>query len=138
MPQARDQRRHLVPRQLPAFPRLRPLGHLDLELVRTHQVLRRHAEAPRGDLLDPVVGAVAARSERYAARWRATMSSAISANPMPPMVETVPVKQRSTTSAPSPNASKICAPQYEESVEIPIFERTLRSPFSAAARNLFC
>src|SRR2546427_473295 len=39
---------------------------------------------------------------------------------MPPMVETVPVKQRSTTSAPSPNAPTNCAPPYEEEVEIPI------------------
>src|SRR2546422_323475 len=54
---------------------------------------------------------------------------------MPPIVDTVPVKQRSITSAPSPSASKIWAPQYDDSVEMPIFEMILRRPFSAAARN---
>ena len=52
------------------------------------------------------------------------------------MLETVPGKQVSITSAPSPSASKIWAPQYEESVEMPIFDSTLRRPCSAAAQNL--
>src|SRR5205814_1936841 len=65
-----------------------------------------------------------APSSPYAARWRARTSSAISANPIPPIVDTVPVKQRSITSAPRPSASKIWAPQYEDSVDIPIFART--------------
>ena len=41
----------------------------------------------------------------------------------------------SMTSWPRPSASKICAPQYEESVEMPIFDRILSSPFSAAVRK---
>ena len=43
----------------------------------------------------------------------------------------------SITSWPSPRASKICAPQYEDRVEIPILERILSRPFSAAARYRF-
>ncbi len=50
------------------------------------------------------------------------------------MTDAVPVKQRSITAGPSPMASKICAPAYDCSVEIPIFERILSSPFSAALR----
>src|ERR1051325_4499432 len=41
------------------FAGLRALGDLDFELVGAHQVLRRHAEARRCDLLDPVVRPVA-------------------------------------------------------------------------------
>src|SRR6266702_2162391 len=62
-------------------------------------------------------------------------SSAISAKPTPPMLETVPGKHASITSAPSPSDSKIWAPQYEDSVEMPIFDSTLRRPSSAAAQN---
>ena len=36
---------------------------------------------------------------------------------------------------PGPRISKIWPPQYEESVEMPIFDRILSSPFSAAERN---
>ncbi len=57
---------------------------------------------------------------------------------MPPMRDGVAVKYRSTTSGASPTASKICAPQYDGIVEIPIFEITLSSPlpipFTARAR----
>jgi hypothetical protein len=48
------------------------------------------------------------------------------------MREGVPGNQRSTSPGPSPTASKICAPQYDCTVEIPIFERTFSSPFSTA------
>ena len=41
-----------APGQLPALARLRPLRHLDLQVVGVHQVLRRDAEAPGGHLLD--------------------------------------------------------------------------------------
>ena len=51
---------------------------------------------------------------------------------MPPIGDAVPAKQVSITSWPRPSTSKICAPQYEERVEIPIFERILSRPFSAA------
>jgi len=42
---------HLGPRQLPALPGLRPLRELDLQLLGADQVLRRHAEPPRRELL---------------------------------------------------------------------------------------
>ena len=42
----------LVPGQMSALPRLRALGHLDLQLLGAVQVRARHAEAPGGDLLD--------------------------------------------------------------------------------------
>jgi len=42
----------------------------------------------------------------------------------------VPVKWRSTSSGASPTASKICAPQYEVSVEMPILDIVLRIPFA--------
>ncbi len=42
----------LVARELPALAGLGALGHLDLQLVGVDQVLRGHAEAARGHLLD--------------------------------------------------------------------------------------
>src|SRR6185437_14281026 len=51
----------LVAGQLAALAGLRALGHLDLELVGVDEVVDRHAEAARGDLLDrraPPVAAV--------------------------------------------------------------------------------
>src|SRR4051795_12380228 len=42
----------LVARQFAAFAGLRALRHLDLQLVGVRQVVDRHAEAARGDLLD--------------------------------------------------------------------------------------
>ena len=49
----------LVPRQLAALAGLRALRHLDLQLVGVDEVVDRHAEAPRGDLLDRRAAAVA-------------------------------------------------------------------------------
>ncbi|AJX01694.1 hypothetical protein BM45_3124 [Burkholderia mallei] len=43
---------HLVARQLAAFARLRALRHLDLDLVGRREILGRHTEAARCDLLD--------------------------------------------------------------------------------------
>ena len=54
---------------------------------------------------------------------------------MPPSGDAVPAKQVLITSWPRPSTSKICAPQYELSVEMPIFDRILSRPFSAAERN---
>src|SRR5678815_4095414 len=42
----------LVAGQLTAFSWFRALRHLDLKLISTDQILRRHAEATRCDLLD--------------------------------------------------------------------------------------
>ena len=47
-----DPRVDLVAGQLAALAGLGPLGHLDLDVVGVDQVLARHAEAARGDLLD--------------------------------------------------------------------------------------
>ena len=47
-----DPRVHLVTRQLPALARLRPLRHLDLQVVGVGEVLRGHPEPARCDLLD--------------------------------------------------------------------------------------
>ncbi len=55
MAQPRDEPRYLVPGQLPTLAGLRALGHLDFNLFRVAQVLRRDAEAPGGDLLGFVV-----------------------------------------------------------------------------------
>ena len=49
---------------------------------------------------------------------------------MPPIRDGVPVKWRSTSSRESPTASKICAPQYDEIVEMPIFEIVFSRPFA--------
>ena len=49
----------LVAGELPPLARLGPLRHLDLELVGVDQVLARHAEPARGDLLDRAPAAVA-------------------------------------------------------------------------------
>ena len=43
-------------RKLSAFAGLRALRHLDFELLRVDQVIRRHAEAPGSHLLDLVRG----------------------------------------------------------------------------------
>jgi len=50
--QLRDAFVDLVARQLAALAGFGTLGHLDLQDFGIHQVLRRHAEAARGDLLD--------------------------------------------------------------------------------------
>ena len=55
LPHARDLFEDLVARQLSAFPGLRALGHLDLQVRGVDQVIARHAEAARGHLLDGAV-----------------------------------------------------------------------------------
>ena len=52
MPQTRDHVIHLVAGKLTAFPGFRALRHLDLQLRCVDQVIRSHAEARRGYLLD--------------------------------------------------------------------------------------
>ncbi len=51
---------------------------------------------------------------------------------MPPIRLLVPVKYRSTRSASSPMASKTWAPQYEDTVEMPILDMILRTPLDSA------
>mmetsp|Transcript_19585 Transcript_19585/g.63107 ORF Transcript_19585/g.63107 Transcript_19585/m.63107 type:complete len:667 (+) Transcript_19585:756-2756(+) len=53
-----DEVRDLVAWQLAALARLRALRHLDLDLVGVGEVVGRHAEAARGDLLDGRAAAV--------------------------------------------------------------------------------
>ena len=50
------------------------------------------------------------------------------------------VKWRSTSSAESPTASKICAPQYDGMVEMPIFDIVFSSPLAMplTARAFAC
>ena len=43
---------HLVPRQLPPFAGLGPLGHFDLQFLGIHQIMRRHPKAAGRHLLD--------------------------------------------------------------------------------------
>ncbi len=52
MTQARDEVGDLHPRQLPPFTWFCTLGNFDLQLLALVEVLRRHAKAARGDLLD--------------------------------------------------------------------------------------
>ena len=52
---------------------------------------------------------------------------------MPPIRDVVWVKYRSISSLLSPTASKICAPAYERTVEIPIFEIVFSTPLPIAA-----
>ena len=58
--------------------------------------------------------------------------------PIPPIRDGVPVKWRSTSSEPSPTASKICAPQYDEIVEMPILEIVFSRPFAIPFKARFC
>ena len=51
---------------------------------------------------------------------------------MPPILLGVPVKYRSTSRGSSPTASKTWAPQYEETVEMPIFDMIFRTPLPSA------
>jgi hypothetical protein len=50
----------------------------------------------------------------------------------------VPVKCCSTSSDERPTASKICAPQYEGTVEIPIFDIVFSRPFAMPLVARYC
>ena len=52
MPEVGDGLGHLEAGQLAALAGLRALGHLDLDLAAVVEIIRRHAEAARGHLLD--------------------------------------------------------------------------------------
>ena len=69
MPQPCDVLHDLVAGKLAAFAGLRPLRHLDLDLVAGSQILRGHAEAARGYLLDAAVGRGAALGGPIARRF---------------------------------------------------------------------
>ena len=64
----------LVAGQLAALAGLRALGHLDLQLVGVDEVVDRHAEAPRGDLLDRRAAQVAVGVAAEAARVLAALA----------------------------------------------------------------
>ena len=53
--EACDEIVHLVRRQLTALAWLCALGKFDLQVFRRTQILNRHAEASRGDLLDGAI-----------------------------------------------------------------------------------
>src|SRR5579875_2365982 len=59
MPQTCDEGRDLDRRQLPTLTGLRALRHLDLDLLRAHQVLSRDAKATGSHLLDLAANLVA-------------------------------------------------------------------------------
>ena len=59
VPHLGDPRIHLEAGQLTALAGLGALRHLDLEIARVDEVLARHAEARRGDLLDGAASRVA-------------------------------------------------------------------------------
>ena len=58
--------------------------------------------------------------------------------PIPPIREAVPVKCFSISSGPRPTASKICAPQYDGIVEMPILDIVLSRPFAIPFVARFC
>ena len=64
----RNPRVDLVAGQLAALAGLRALRHLDLQVVGVHEVLARHAEPARGDLLDGAPARVAVRRRACSAR----------------------------------------------------------------------
>ncbi len=66
--EGRDVGRRLAAGQMAAFAGLRALGDLDLELLRANEVGGGHAEARRGDLLDPRVTTLSVRSRRVPGR----------------------------------------------------------------------
>ena len=75
MTDSSDLDRDLVPGELSPLTRLRPLGHLDLELESGRQILRRHPEASRGYLFEETVSPVAVRLA-VIARWVLTAFTA--------------------------------------------------------------
>src|SRR5580692_5094232 len=68
----------------------------------------------------------------WADRCRVATSAASTERPTPPMRDDVPVKYSSMSGPSSPMASKTCAPVYEATVEIPIFDITLSTPLQQA------
>ena len=75
MPHAGDVLIHLMARKLPAFTRLRPLRHLDLDIIGIDQIFRRHAKAPGCHLLDGGAHGIAIRHGREAIRFLTTLAS---------------------------------------------------------------
>src|SRR5215218_1820227 len=73
-PEGGDEGGGLPAGQLTAFPGLRALRDLDLELVRPDEVRRRHAEAGGGDLLDPGVVPLAVGRRRVPGRVLAALA----------------------------------------------------------------
>lgn len=63
-----DRSRHLVSGQFTAFSRLGTLSHLDLQLVRVGEVIRRDTETARRDLLDGGATRVPDRLEVHGVR----------------------------------------------------------------------
>ena len=69
MPHTRDVLIHLMARKLSAFTRLRPLRHLDLNIIGIDQIFRRHAKAAGRHLLDGGTHGIAIRHGREAIRF---------------------------------------------------------------------
>ena len=75
MPGLRDPGIDLISRELSAFARLRTLGHLDLDLFRTDQILTRHAKSSAGHLLDGAAAIGFSRFDDHAGEILAAFSS---------------------------------------------------------------
>ena len=88
----------------------------------------RFVRDPNGDLRRSAIKQVASGRSRWANEWRAATSLAMTSSPTPPMRLTVPLKYSSTSSSLSPIASNTCAPVYDATVEMPIFDITLSTP----------
>ena len=73
-----------------------------------------------------------APSSGYAAECRAAFSIAITSSPTPPSRLVVPVKYRSTNAWSRPIASNACAPAYEPTTEMPIFDMIFSTPLPSA------
>src|SRR5579875_383321 len=77
MAQARDEGRDLDRRQLPTLAGLGTLRHLDLDLLRAHQILSRDTKATGGHLLDLAADLVAIHRLMIPVRVFATLAGII-------------------------------------------------------------
>ena len=103
--------------------RARRVLQLRDRIRRPHVLFAAHAVRVLAARVERV--ARAADRRRTRARAAARASSATSNRPMPSTLLAVPVKYLSTNAFCRPTASKICAPQYDWYVEMPILDITL-------------
>ncbi len=74
MPRFGDPGVDLAPGQLPAFAGLGALGHLDLQLLRVHEVVAGYAEPAGRDLLDRAAAGITAGQRLEALRVFAALT----------------------------------------------------------------
>mmetsp|Transcript_11184 Transcript_11184/g.22294 ORF Transcript_11184/g.22294 Transcript_11184/m.22294 type:complete len:220 (-) Transcript_11184:612-1271(-) len=85
----------------------------------------------------PSSGKRSTGSGENARSWKLSSSRPRSATSSPPTRDGVPVKATSKRSPPTPKASKIWAPWYELSKEMPILLKIFSKPFSSPKRKFF-